>query len=110
MANRIKELDGLSVGAGNGGPIESARPATAVSSSTSGSSSALGNSDSVQITPHARLLTSLSQAVQNAPEVDAARVSRLQQAIGAGQYQVDPEQTATRLLRLEQDLAETGAQ
>lgn len=110
MANRIKELDGLSVGPGSGGPIESVRSATTVSSSTSGSSSGLGNSDSVQITSHARLLTSLSQAVQNAPEVDAARVSRLQQAIETGQYQVDPEQTATRLLRLEQDLGETGAQ
>lgn len=109
MANRIKELDGLSVGAGSGGPVESVRAATSVSSSTSGSSSALGNSDSVQITPYARLLTSLSQAVQNTPEVDAARVSRLQQAIESGQYQVDPEQTAARLLRLEQDLGGTGA-
>jgi negative regulator of flagellin synthesis FlgM len=109
VANRIKELDGLSVGAGSGGPVDSVRPATSVSSSTSGSSSGLGNSDSVQITPYARLLTSLSQAVQNTPEVDAARVSRLQQAIESGQYQVDPEQTATRLLRLEQDLGGTGA-
>jgi negative regulator of flagellin synthesis FlgM len=108
VANRIKELDGLSVGAPNGGPVESVRPATAVSSSTAGANSALDSSDSVQITPYARLLTSLSQAVQNTPEVDAARVSRLQQAIDAGQYRIDPEQTATRLLRLEQDLGETG--
>ena len=110
MANRIKELDGLSVGPGSGGPVEGIRPAAAPSSTTAGSSSALGNSDSVQITPHARLLTSLSQAVQNAPEIDAARVSRLQQAIEAGQYQIDPQQTAARLLRIEQDLGDTGAQ
>lgn len=110
MPNRINELDGLSVGAGSGGPVESIRPAAAVSSSTAGASSSLGSSDSVQITPHARLLTSLSQAVQNAPEIDAARVGRLQQAIDAGHYQVDPEQTAARLLRLEQDLGDTGAQ
>ncbi len=108
MANRIKELDGLSVGPGSGGPVEGIRPAAAPSSATAGSNSALGNSDSVQITPM-RLLTSLSQAVQNAPEIDAARVSRLQQAIDAGHYQIDPQQTATRLLRLEQDLGGTGA-
>ena len=107
MANRIKELDGLSVGPGSGGPVEGIRPAAAPSSATAGSNSAPGNSDSVQITPHARLLTSLSQAVQNAPEVDAARVASLQQAIDSGQYQIDPNQTATRLLRLEQDLGET---
>jgi len=108
VPNRIKELDGLSVGAGSGGPVESVRPAPAVPSSTAGSSAALSNSDSVQITPHARLMTSLAQAVQNTPDIDAARVSRLQQAIDAGQYQINPEQTATRLLRLEQDLGGTG--
>ena len=110
MANRIKELDGLSVGAHSGAPVESARPAPAVSSSTAGPSTALGNSDSVQITPYARLLTSLAQAVQSVPEIDAARVSKLQQAIESGQYQVDPEQTATRLLRLEHDLGATESQ
>ena len=110
MPNRIKELDGLSVGAGSGGPVEGIRPATAPPSATAGSNAALGNSDSVQITPHARLLTSLSQAVQNAPEIDATRVSRLQQAIDAGHYQIDPQRTAARLLRLEQDLGDTGAQ
>jgi negative regulator of flagellin synthesis FlgM len=80
-----------------------------VPSSTAGSSPQLGSSDSVQITPYARLLTSLSQAIQAAPEIDAARVSRLQQAIESGHYQVDPQQTAARLLRLEQDLGDTGA-
>lgn len=109
VANRIKELDGLSGGAHGGGPIESTRPAPAVSSSTGGSSSGLSNADSVQITPYARLLTSLSQAVQNTPDIDAARVSNLQQAIESGQYQVNPDQTATRLLRLESDLGDTGA-
>ena len=110
MPNRIKELDGLSVGPGSGGPVEGIRPATPSSSSTAGSNSGLGNSDSVQITPYARLMTSLSQAVQAAPEIDAARVSRLQQAIEAGHYQIDPQQTAARLLRLEQDLGDTRAQ
>lgn len=109
MANRIKELGGLSVGSGSGGPIESVRPAAPVGSVGAGTSPA-GDSDSVQITPYARLLTSLSQAVQNAPEVDAARVSSLQQAIDSGQYQVDAEKIAARLLSLEQDLGETHSQ
>lgn len=105
MANRIKGLDGLSVGAGSDSPVESIRPATAVTSATAGSSTP-NSSDSVQITPYARVLTSLSLAVQNAPEVDAARVSTLQQAIESGQYQVNADQTAAGLLRLEQDLSE----
>ncbi len=107
MANRIKELDGLSVGTGGGSPIESIRPVSTPTPAGAGSSS---NTDNVQITHNARLLTSLSQAVQNAPEMDLARVTRLQQAIDSGQYSIDPDQTAARLLRLEQDLAETQPQ
>jgi len=64
VPNRIKELDGLAVGARGGAPLESVRPAPAVPASTAGPSTALSNSDSVQITAQARLLTSLSQAVQ----------------------------------------------
>jgi flagellar biosynthesis anti-sigma factor FlgM len=109
MANRIKELDGLSVGTGGGSPIESIRPASAVTPAGAGAGSS-SNTDNVQITHNARLLTSLSQAVQNAPEMDMARVTRLQQAIDSGQYSIDPDQTAARLLRLEQDLAETQPQ
>jgi negative regulator of flagellin synthesis FlgM len=106
LANRIKELGGLSVGAGSG-PVEGIKPAHPAGAAGAGAGNTSTSADSVHITPHARLLTSLSQAVQNAPEVDAARVTNLQQAIESGQYRVDPEQTATRLMRLEQDLGET---
>jgi negative regulator of flagellin synthesis FlgM len=107
VPNRIKELGGMSVGSGSGGPIESIRPANPAQSGTAGSTPAPTSSDNVHITDSARALTSLSQAVQNSPDVDMARVAHFQQAIDAGQYRVDPDQTATRLLRLEQDLGET---
>ena len=106
MANRIKELGGLSVGAG-GGPVEGIKPSQPAGAAGAGTGNTSTSADSVHITPHARLLTSLAQAVQNTPDVDSARVTQLQQAIDNGQYRVDPDQTAARLMRLEQDLGGT---
>jgi negative regulator of flagellin synthesis FlgM len=110
VANRIKELGGLSVSSGSGSPVEGIRSGNPLQSGTTGSSATPTTADSVEITPYARVLTDLSQALQNSPDIDAARVTHFQQAIDAGQYQVDPDQTATRLLRLEQDLGETQSE
>lgn len=109
MANRIKQLDGGSIGAGGGNPVESVRPGKPVGSATTGSGApAAPSADSVHITSSARALATLSQAVQDTPEVDAGRVATLQQAIESGQYGVDPGRIAGRMLQLEQDLG--GAQ
>ena len=109
MANRIKQLDGASIGTGNGSPIESVKPSHAVTSATAESdSSSRPVSDSVHITESARTLAALSQAVQATPDINTDRVAALQQDIGAGQYSIDPERIAGRMLQLEQDLR--GAQ
>jgi flagellar biosynthesis anti-sigma factor FlgM len=42
------------------------------------------------------------------PEIDAARVTELRQAIERGQYRADPEKIADRLLQLERDLADAS--
>jgi flagellar biosynthesis anti-sigma factor FlgM len=47
----------------------------------------------------------LAQAVSEAPEVDTQRVSALQQSISSGQYVINPDRIANRLLQMEQDLA-----
>ncbi len=106
MPTRIKQLDAGSVGTGTGsGPLEGVRPPKAVDSATAGSSGAAAPSlDSVHITESGRALAALSQAVQEAPEVDATRVATLQQSIASGQYGVDADRIAGSLLQLEQDL------
>lgn len=109
MANRINQLDGGAVSSGSGGAVESILPAKTVGSAASGSSGNGGPPpDSVHITASGRALAALSQAVQEAPEVDSARVSTLQQAIASGNYSVDAERTAGRMLQLEQDLSGNG--
>jgi len=102
VADRIKGLDSSSVGAGgSGGAIEQIRASTALSTATSAPQPSV---DSVNITDSARRLFALAQAVQDAPDVDTARVAELQQAIGNGQYAINPDRIADRLLQMEQDL------
>jgi negative regulator of flagellin synthesis FlgM len=62
----------------------------------------------VHITDSARTIATLSQAVQDTPEVDGARVSTLQQTIASGNYSVDADKVAARMLQLEQDLGENA--
>jgi len=109
VANRINQLDGGSVSSGSGGAVESILPAKPVGSAAGGSSgSAAAAPDSVNITASGRALAALSQAVQDTPEVDGARVSTLQQAIASGTYSVDADGIAGRMLQLEQELGGSG--
>jgi negative regulator of flagellin synthesis FlgM len=102
VTDRIKGLDGSSLGASSSGsPIEQIRASTAVSNATNAPQPAV---DSVKITDSARRLFALAQAVHAAPEVDTQRVAALQQEIGNGQYVINPDRLADRLLQMEQDL------
>jgi negative regulator of flagellin synthesis FlgM len=109
VASRIKELDAGSVGAGGGAlePIRGSKPVGAASPDAGNTGGA--SADSVHITHSARALAALSQALRDTPEVDAARVASLQQAIAAGNFGVDAQRIAGRMLQLEQDLSGSHA-
>ncbi len=84
------------------------RASNTVGSAGGGAAGAAGSApDSVYITQSARTLAALSQTVQDSPDIDSARVATLQQSIGAGLYNVDPERIAGLMLQLEQDLSGT---
>ncbi len=104
MPDTIKGLGSGSIGPDTSNPVEKIRGSTPVGAPATGSSSNSPAQDSVHITSSARLLASLSEAVKNAPDVNGNRVAAVQQAISAGQYRVNPERIANRLLQLEQDL------
>ena len=109
MANRIKGLDGGTIGPGSGHPVEKVsvgKPVTPAGADASPTA----ETDSVHITQSARSLAGLSQAVQDTPDVDSARVAAVQQQIEAGQYTINPDRIASRLLQLEQDLRHAGTQ
>jgi negative regulator of flagellin synthesis FlgM len=103
VPNRIKGMDGGSIGPGGSNPIETIRVSTPVNPAGSDSSSNPAG-DSVHITQSARSLGVLSQAVQETPDIDAGRVAATQQALAAGTYTINPDRIASRMLQLEQDL------
>ena len=110
MANRIKGLDGGSIGPDSSNPIEKIRVSTPVNSGASGSSASKPQTDTVHITESARSLASLSQTVSDTPDVDMNRVAAVQQSIASGTYQINPERIADRMLQLEQDLGNSQQQ
>ncbi len=61
--------------------------------------------DSVRLTDDALRLQRLEQAVAEAPVADAGRVDSIRQAIASGEYRVDPERLATKIIEAERALA-----
>jgi negative regulator of flagellin synthesis FlgM len=114
VANQIKGLDGGSIGSDSSNPVEKVRVSTPVesggSSAPQSTSQNTSRSDSVHITQSAHALNSLSEAVNDTPDVDTNRVAALQQALSGGTYKVNPERIANNMLQLEQELSQSKRQ
>ncbi len=72
------------------------------SSSTQGSHST-GTSDTVSLTDMASRLQSLEQKLATQPDVDQAHVNRVRDAISRGEYRVDPDRVADKMMDFESD-------
>ena len=64
--------------------------------------------DSVSLTDVAAKLQALEKAVAASSGVDPGRVEALRQAIRSGDYEIDPQQIAEKLLDLEAKLPPVG--
>lgn len=64
-------------------------------------------SDSLQLTDDAVLLQQLERATAEAPAVDSRRVAEVRRALADGSYRIDAQSIATKLARLEWELAQT---
>jgi negative regulator of flagellin synthesis FlgM len=60
--------------------------------------------DHVTLTTSARSLQKLSEAIAQAPVVNASKVAAIKQAVSSGTYQVDSTRTADKLLQFENGL------
>ena len=110
MPNRIKGLDGGSIGPDSSNPIEKIRVSNPVNSGASGSSASKPQTDTVHITESARSLAALSRTVSETPDVDTKRVAAVQQSLASGSYQINPERIADSMLQLEHDLGNSKQQ
>lgn len=62
-----------------------------------------GSQDKVVLTDMASRLKSLEQKLTTQPEVDQAHVNRVRDAIARGEYRVDPDRVADKMMGFEQD-------
>jgi negative regulator of flagellin synthesis FlgM len=60
--------------------------------------------DDVQLTGTSRSLAAIEQSLMALPAIDEARVSAVRRRIDSGEYRVDAQRVADRLLHLESDL------
>ena len=87
-------------GSNSGGVV--ADKAQGDSSAAPASTSQTG--DHVTLTDSARSLQKLSEAVAQAPVVDAAKVASVKQALNGGTYQIDAARVADKILQSERGL------
>jgi negative regulator of flagellin synthesis FlgM len=80
------------------GSVAPEKPQSDAASSTS------QTGDHVTLTDSARSLQKLSEAIAQAPVVNAAKVAAIKQAVNGGTYQVDSSSVAKKLLQFETGL------
>ncbi len=72
--------------------------------SAPGTAAAAQSGDQLTLTPSARSLQKLADAVAAAPAVDAAKVAAVKQALANGTYAIDSKRIADKLLKLDGSL------
>jgi negative regulator of flagellin synthesis FlgM len=74
------------------------------SDASASASSSSQTGDHITLTDSARSLQKLSEAVAQAPVVNAAKVASIKQAVNSGTYQVNGGSVANKLLQFESGL------
>jgi len=82
---------------------DSAKPAAREGKSPATAGEA-ATGDTVNITASGLLMSKLEEIVQRTPVVDADRVAAIKDAIASGNYEVDDQRVADRLLKFERDV------
>jgi negative regulator of flagellin synthesis FlgM len=100
VASKISGMDAKPVRAAQGvGAIRRHDQASGQQSATA------AQGDNVSLTGTARDLASIQQSLMAMPAVDEARVANVKRRLDGGEYRVDAQRVADRLLSLEGDLA-----
>ena len=101
MTGKITGFDQRPVQVANHGTTER----TAAKSSAVPENRTAEAASSVKLTDSAMQLAALEKALAQVPDVDMDRVQRLRSEIESGDYKVDAQKIATKLMQLERTLA-----
>lgn len=63
-----------------------------------------GDADSVRLTGDAQRAATVEKAIANTPSIDEGRIEAVRSAIQNGQYSIDAQRVADKILLLERDL------
>lgn len=105
MANDINGINGGRTQSANDKQVQTLRREAATESSTRAQTSNLNSSgqDKVSLTDMASRLKSLEQKLAQQPDVDQARVDKVRNAMARGEYRVNPERVADKMMNFESD-------
>ena len=76
----------------------------AVRGDTDKTASTTAKGDTISLSPEAKLYTEAYSGAMNAPEVRQAKVDAIKARVDAGEYQIDTQKIAAKLLQEEQGL------
>lgn len=99
VSNKVNGVDSKPVRIASAGAVHKRLEQSA---GKAGSSAAAGSD--VHLTGAGRQLAAIEQSLRELPAVDEARVSAVRQRLSGGDYRVDAQRVADRLLGLERDL------
>jgi len=80
------------------------KPSNAGGKSKAAPSTGSSNSDSIDLTGTAGKLQQIEQSLADIPIVDSSRVDAITQSINDGQYHIDNEQIADRIIESENEV------
>jgi negative regulator of flagellin synthesis FlgM len=95
MVTELKGLGATVITLAGNSSVKGQKPATANTDAVAGAEGG------VRLTDLGTRLQTLTQSVADVPQVDAARVESLRQAISESSYQVDAEAVADKLMAFE---------
>ena len=73
------------------------------STSSPNNSSAAASGDTVSLTDMASRMKSLESKLETQPAIDQSRVDRVRDAISRGEFRIDPERVADKMMDFEAD-------
>jgi negative regulator of flagellin synthesis FlgM len=99
VANKVNGVDSKPVRTASVGAVHKRLEQSA---GKAGSSAA--SASDVHLTDASRQLAAVEQSLRELPAIDEKRVTAVRQRLAGGDYKVDPQRIADRLLGLERDL------
>ena len=99
VSNKVSGVDAKPVRVASAGAVHKRLEQSAGKAGSSAASEA-----DVHLTGASRNLAAIEQSLKEMPAVDELRVSAVRQRLTSGDYKIDPQRVADRLLSLERDL------